>query len=312
MSQSLVQTGSRAAATRVGLARLGTIAGGVALAGVLLYLAFGAVLALKLTEAERHQVSTVALTIEHEDVTFSARDGLKLAGWFFPAVRSDRALVMVHGRNGCRSCEFDGNFPKLAEQLHAAGYNILMIDLRGHGQSEGTHLTSGEEERWDVLGAADWLHARGFTQIGVLGVSMGAASTVRAASEPDGGQAIRAMVLDSCFADFDQLLEHGFTHETGYPTWVLPGGLLMTRLLLHVNLENARPARELAHTTAPVLLIYSEQDQYITAEMRQEVIAARPDAQVWSVPDGRHAEIYNGHSQEYAERVARFLDQVLQ
>ncbi len=311
MSQPLIHTGSRVAIPRAPVARLGIIAGGVALAGVLLYLAFGAVLAVKLTEPERHQVSTAALTIEREDVTVSARDGLKLAGWFFPEARSTRALVMVHGRNGCRSCEFDGNFPNLALQLHAAGYNILMIDLRGHGQSEGTHLTFGEEERWDVLGAVDWLHARGFTQIGVLGVSLGAASTVRAASEPDGGQAIRAMVLDSCFADFDQLLEHGFTRETGYPTWVLPGGLLMTRLLLHVNLENARPARELAHTTAPVLLIYSAQDQYITAEMRQEMIAARPDAQVWIVPQGLHAEIYNGYPQEYAERVAHFLDQAL-
>ena len=293
-------------------ARVGRIAAVVVLAGVVAYLLVGAVLASQLTEPKRQaQVVSVASVLEREDVRVRSRDGLNLAAWFMAAPGSARALLLVHGRNSCRSCEFDGRFVELAGQLQSADYNILMIDLRGHGQSEGTHLTFGEEERWDVLGALDWLHARGFTQVGVLGVSLGALSTVRAALEPDGARGIHAMVLDSCFGDFDSVLKHGFTHETGYPEWILPGGLLMTRLLYGVNLEAAKPIDELPKTTAPLMLIFSQQDQYITPEQMQLMSAARADAQLWIVPDGEHARIYNNHPQEYAARVVRFLDERL-
>src|SRR5438105_5662734 len=268
-------------------ARVGRIAVLLLLAGALAYLLVGAMLAMSLTEPHRQaQMVLVASALAREDVRVRSRDGLSLAGWFMAEPGSARALLLVHGRNSCRSCEFDGRFVELAGQLKDAGYNILMIDLRGHGQSEGSHYTFGEEERWDVLGALDWLHERGFTQVGVLGVSLGALSAVRAALEPDGARGIHAMVLDSCFGDFDAVLQHGFTHETGYPTWVLPGGLFMTRLLYGVNLEAAKPIDELPKTTAPLMLIFSQQDQYITSEQMQLMSAARTDAQLWLVPDG--------------------------
>jgi dipeptidyl aminopeptidase/acylaminoacyl peptidase len=50
-----------------------------------------------------------------------------------------------------------------------------MIDLRGHGGSSTARLTYGARESQDVLGAVDWLRARGHGRIGVLGASMGAA-----------------------------------------------------------------------------------------------------------------------------------------
>ena len=312
MTSSLVPARQAHHPVYVMAARAGRVAAVVVLAGAVAYLLIGAVLASQLTEPKRQaQVVSVASVVEREDVRVRSRDGLNLAGWFITAPGSARAMLMVHGRNSCRSCEFDGRFVELAGQLQSAGYNILMIDLRGHGQSEGTHYTFGEEERWDVLGALDWLHERGFTQVGVLGVSLGALSTVRAALEPDGARGIHAMVLDSCFGDFDAVLQHGFTRETGYPDWILPGGLLMTRLLYGVNLEAAKPIDELPRTTAPLMLIFSQQDQYITPEQMQLMSAARADAQLWTVPDGEHARIYNNHPQEYAARVVRFLDERL-
>ena len=58
---------------------------------------------------------------------------------------------MGHGLWTCRSCELDGRFVELASYLHDGGYNIMMLDLREHGESQGEQFTFGRSERWGVL-----------------------------------------------------------------------------------------------------------------------------------------------------------------
>ncbi|RME44590.1 MAG: alpha/beta fold hydrolase [Chloroflexi bacterium] len=278
------------------------------------YFAVGAYVATQLTRPERKvQSSTPAdFGLQFQDTTVRARDGLALAGWFIPNTATDRAVVLVHGRGACRSCEFDGRFVEFAAALHAEGFNILMIDLRAHGQSEGRNFTLGEHERWDVLGAVDWLQEHGFEKIGVLGVSLGAASTVQAAVDPAGGQAIKAVVLDSSFGDLREVLEKRFPEESGLPNVFLPGSVLMGRLLLGANVNAIRPVDDLPHIAAPVMLIFGAQDDTVPVAQFHAMAAARPGAETWLVEDAGHARIYNAHPQEYVTRVSRFLAQALQ
>jgi pimeloyl-ACP methyl ester carboxylesterase len=288
------------------LARLGAV---VLIVLVLAYLGAGAYLALQVTEPHRLPEILVS-SIGIEDVPILSRDGLKLAGWFLPA-DSERAIILVHGLNSCRACEFSGHFVEFATQLRAGGFNVLMIDLRGHGESEGEHVTFGQQEKQDVLGAMDWLHARGFQQIGALGVSLGAASIVAAATEPRGGQGLRAIVLDSCFNTLSDLLNKNFTDETGYPTFLLPGGFVMARVLLNVDLAGVQPVRDLPRIQVPVLLIYGGRDRYLSPAMIRQMTSARPNTDVWMADDAEHAGTYNAHPQEYVVRVSRFFDSSL-
>ena len=89
--------------------------------------------------------------------------------------------------------------------MQARGFQVLMLDMRGHGQSEAGGHTFGARERLDVLGAWDWLRAQGFEagMIGLLGVSMGAAASIGAlALEPE----IRAVIADGGYADLPALI----------------------------------------------------------------------------------------------------------
>lgn len=281
---------------------------GVLTGALCLYLLIGTVIAIQLTTPPQQvRLLDSAQGPALEAVSLNARDGVRLAGWTLPSAGSNRGVLMVHGLNSCSLCEFDGKFVNLARELNTAGYNVLMIDLRGHGQSSAARVTMGDGERWDVLGGADWLRAHGSAQVAVLGISLGAVSTVRAGLEPDGAQAIRAMVLDSCFADFGDVLDHSFTQDTGIPSAVLPGALLMEKLLFNIDLAQVRPIDQLPRLRAPLLLMYGSADRYVRLELEQAMMSAVPAAQTWLAPDAAHAHIYTRYHDEYLARVTRFL-----
>src|SRR6266487_2405444 len=141
---------------------------------LLAYFAIGAYMGIALTEPKREAPPlNIEAEAKSQAVSVTARDGVRLAGWFYPKRDSGRAIIFAHGLNGCSLCSFEGKFDVFQSQLNEAGYNLLAFDFRGHGQSGGVHVTFGEEERWDILGAVDWLHQHGFTQIAVLGTSLG-------------------------------------------------------------------------------------------------------------------------------------------
>ncbi|MBN1669223.1 MAG: alpha/beta hydrolase, partial [Anaerolineales bacterium] len=92
--------------------------------------------------------------LRYQEVTFPSRDGLRLSGFFIPG-KLRAALIIVHGAGGSA-----GSMVQHAEFLAAAGYNLLLLDLRAHGGSAGDTLTFGLKEANDVLGAVDYLHQR--------------------------------------------------------------------------------------------------------------------------------------------------------
>ena len=95
-----------------------------------------------------------------EDVEFPSRRGdVMLSGWYLPVEDSAGPhLIFVHGLSSDRSGD---NAVELAARMVEHGYNVLLFDLRGHGSSEGDKVSGGYFERWDVLGAFDYLVRRG-------------------------------------------------------------------------------------------------------------------------------------------------------
>lgn len=136
--------------------------------------------------------------LPYEDVEFPARDGLRLSGWFLPAGDNDSSskptLILVHNwlwnRLGEAADTLMGNISgalpvdmlRLGHALHQAGFHILMVDHRNHGESaEGGAVTFGLQESNDVLGAVDYLQTRpdvDKAHVGVVGFGMGANATL--------------------------------------------------------------------------------------------------------------------------------------
>ena len=299
--------------------RLARILVGVAVALIVLliagYLAVGAIAANQLTYAERlfNQDTPATFGMSYEDVSFPAReDGLKIAAWYIPADGSQEAekrpaIVMVHGWNASRTRAFNWRFLELAQALHQGGFSVLMIDLRGHGQSGDSRFTFGLYERRDVLAAVDWLLAHGHKpgQVGLIGTSMGAASVVGAAAE---NQAVGAVVTDSLFAEIYPVVKGLWVKQSGLPMIFFYPTMWMFRLENGYDLASARPIEEIGKIAPrPLLMIHCQVDQDVPVVHFQRLQQAAPWAETWLVQSCKHAEIFNEVPQEYSQRVIAFF-----
>ena len=295
------------------------IFGVVILIAAVAYLGIGAIVADKYTLPLRqfYPENAAQLGVPYQDVRLPARgDGVQIAGWYVPRAGATKAIIVVHGKDMSRATEFFDTFPngRLAEmsgRLQAGGFAVLMIDLRGHGQSGDARFTFGQLERRDVIGATDWLKAQGFKpgSIGALGVSLGAASTVGAAADDTD---IDAIVVDSGFAELRPVIDANWNNATGLPNALIPGAWLMTRLLYGIDMWAARPVDEIGRIAPrPVLLIHTARDQMIASSHVDRMKAALPSAELWMAGGTAHARNYNADPAEYVRRVTAFFDKSL-
>ncbi len=282
------------------------------------YLAIGYISADRFSTITRHALkdSPAVYAVAFADVTFTPRgeSTLELRGWLLPNAVSEDVIILVHGfgLGGCRSCDFKERFTEFAAQLHGRGFNVLMFDLRGHGQSSDARYTFGLREQRDVLGAVDFLREQGFQagRIGVLGSSMGGAASILAtASEP----AIGALVTDSAFADLDYLLQREFPRRSGLPAWLLPGVYMMSQFVTGEDVSAARPEQAIGLIAPrPLLIIHGDADELVPVDHSARLAAAAPQAEIWVVPGATHVESWVLLQDTYVDRVAAFFRDGLQ
>jgi len=104
------------------------------------------------------------------NVTFPAADGNKTAAsiWLND-VPSNKWVVGIHGFNSSRF-----GVLYLTWHYRKLGYNILTFDLRNHGESQRDVVSWGYKEKYDLIGAINWLtKAYTIDHIGLVGTSLG-------------------------------------------------------------------------------------------------------------------------------------------
>jgi pimeloyl-ACP methyl ester carboxylesterase len=297
---------------------------GVLLLAVILY--FMALVLLRperMTDAKANLVlrrlSPADLGLRYEEVPFDVRDErtgqpMRIAAWWIPAASAaPTTVLLIHGRGDAKVGAI-----AWAPTVHALGWNILAIDLRGHGESGGVHSTAGYWERHDVTQVIDQLRAarpRETETLVIFGVSLGAAVGV-AATLLRHPLDIAGLILESPFADY-RLAVAAHAKMQGYSGDALRE--IATRLaewISGADFNAVRPQDLMPRLTCPVMVIHSGGDPFVPAEdatAMAESLKSRnhPNDILWSIPEAGHvlgmAEV---GPEEYRKRVAKFLDRI--
>lgn len=247
----------------------------------------------------------------YETVRFPSRAaGITISGWFAGAARPDApAVILVHGLGGCKR---DPAVLLAAGMLHRAGFAVLAIDLRDHGDStvEDGRYAGGVEEHVDVLGAWDWLVSRAVPpgRIGLFGFSLGASTVVIAAgAEPR----VAAVWEDSGYSDIDLAIRDELT-RSGYPAVLAPASFLVARVVSGDDLAVASPLRSAASVAGrPVFITHGGADSRMPVKhalaLAAAIGAAGGVAERWIVPGADHVEAISTASAEYERRLVAFF-----
>ncbi len=225
-----------------------------------------------------------------ESVHIQGYDGVRLNGVFIPSIddKSTHCAIVVHGYQGCHT-----DMAVIAKEYSDLGFKILLIDLRGHGMSEGTFSTFGIYERYDIKKWIQYvLRTYGATdQILLHGVSMGAASVIMttALDIPDN---VKLVVADSAYASITPVFIRKFKSPLGI--LFLPGISLVTYYFHHFFLMNLSVKRVVKTNTIPIAFLHGMKDELCpyrqTLKMMESSKASFKD--IYSVLSAKHAEGY--------------------
>jgi pimeloyl-ACP methyl ester carboxylesterase len=262
-----------------------------------------------------HRLSPGDLGFNFEQINFQIRDertsrAMNIAAWWIPCERSaGRCAIIIHGYADAKV----GGIA-WAPTLHALGFNILAIDLRAHGESDGRDSTAGYWERHDVSQVINQLRAERPAESRTLvlfGVSLGAAV---AAATADIRDDVAAVILESPFADYRAAVRrHGELMR-------LPGRALqnaaiaLAERISGAHFDEVRPIDIIPRIKCPVMIIQASADDFVPEEEArriQSAIASRADSTCWTLPNTGHALGLANHTAEYAQRLKDFLEAAL-
>ena len=224
------------------------------------YLGISLFVAEKLTRPTNHplEIDPRRVSVDAEAWSTRTSDGVTLRGWFLPTHSHRHLIVLVHGMWSSWL-----EMASLGRDLHTRGFDVLLFDLRGHGQSDPSRLYLGRRERADIRAVMSWAKHRGFPddRIGWLGYSMGGSTVLMEAARNPG---IHVAVLDSPYGDLPQLLNKQLSIHSGLPSWFNPGILLAARWIYGVRTDDLIPIKA-AHSWGerPLLLIHGESDTLV-------------------------------------------------
>lgn len=246
------------------------------------------------------------MTRSHEEVSIRSKDNLRLHGTFFPEEGSKKVVICFHGYTSQGVTDFTG----LSKFYISMGYNMLMVDERAHGESEGTYIGFGCLDRFDAMEWINYINNRfkGECEILLHGISMGAA-TVLMVSGQTLPENVKGIVSDCAFTSawdvFSSVLKNMY-HMPPFPVMNLADQMAKKEAGYGLNECNAK--EEVRKAAVPILFIHGDADTFVPWKMCDELYEnCASKKQKLIIKGASHAEAYYKDMETYETAIKEFF-----
>jgi uncharacterized protein len=225
--------------------------------------------------------------LPYEDLTLTTEDSVRLHGWFIPGTEADKTIMIFHGNAGNI-----GHRTGWIGGLHTLGYNIVIIDYRGYGDSEGEPHEDGLYR--DATAAYKWWHDHRDNKsekLILLGESLGGAVAIDLAQRitPAG------LIVQSAFSRASDMAKRFF-----------PLGLLQPLLGVHFD-----SAEKIKKVTCPKLFIHGNKDEIVPFHLGQTLFELAPPPKTFFEVEGAgHNDLIWIGGSEYLRIIGEFLSKL--
>lgn len=245
------------------------------------------------------------LKIPYEDVYITSNDGLRLHGRYFHNCDGYPVEIFFHGYRSSGLRDGSGSIELGPE----AGFNLITVDQRGSGLSDGNVISFGIKEKYDVLSWIDYVTERfGKDQKIILsGVSMGTA-TVLMASGLDLPENVKCITADCGFSSQKEIIAK-VAKEMGFPPkLVMPLIKIGAKLYGGFDLDSETPLEAVSRTKVPVFFAHGAADGFVPCEMTLKMYdACRSDKVIFIAQDTAHGLSFVAKKKEYCEALSKFF-----
>lgn len=236
-------------------------------------------------------------------INSSNNGNLKLHGY---EIINDSNLwaIVIHGYAGQGA-----DMIYYAQQYYNRGYNVLIVDLRGHGESEGNYIGMGWHDRLDIIDWSNYIISKNSnSQIILHGVSMGAATVMMATGEelPNNIKvAIEDCGYTSIWDEFEMQLKILY-NLPAFP--VLNASSTVCKIKAGYNLKEGSSVEQVKKSKTPTLFIHGDKDSFVPFQMLDEIYeAANFEKEKLVIEGAAHAEAVSVNPKLYWETIDEFI-----
>ncbi|WP_037465924.1 alpha/beta hydrolase [Shimazuella kribbensis] len=247
--------------------------------------------------------------LHKEEIVINNKDGLKLHSYYIETnPHSKKVMILLHGytRAYPMSMQFTDLYIK-------QGFNLLAIDQRAHGESEGKYTSYGYYEKYDVDSWIEWIRERlgADALIGLHGISLGGGTALEYLHI---NQHAKFVIADCPYSDLGELIRYQIKYLYKAPTFIFFYTInFFVKLFARFNLSDVRPIAAVAQSDLPILFIHGNRDRFIPTYMSQKLYEAKQKGlkRLWIVEGAGHSDAYRRNREQYEEQVGSFLQEVL-
>lgn len=217
-----------------------------------------------------------------------------------------RFVIISHGYTGNKYSSV-----KYAQIFIKLGYDVILYDLRYHGDNVKTLSSMSFKESDDILQIADYIrqHYGSDIPIGLHGESMGSASSLTAVARND---CFSFLISDCGFSDFEELMRYLAKEKFHLPVFFAYTSSLLNRILHGFSFIEIKPIKELAenHTCqTPILFIHGKEDRFIPPSMCESLYHMyEGKKRIYLMAGAEHAQSYSVNPSLYTQLIIDFLN----
>lgn len=238
----------------------------------------------------------------------TARDGAKLYSFLIPAeTESDIYVLCAHGYRGTRY----GDFGAQAKFYHSLGYNVILIDQRAQGKSEGKYIGFGCFEAQDVI---EWLKFYidkfgNHIKFIIAGISMGAATVCIAAGDTGLSENVICAISDCSYTSADDELKYCLPHYAHLPSEPFRSiANILNAKTAGYSFKEACPLSAVKNAKVPMLFIHGGADDFVPTAMVYNLYdACCTDKDLLIVENATHAQSFFTNPKKYQKKVCEFV-----